>query len=45
MKKITTSKEKRRNKKTFGRKKDRKIDRRIRIGDIVVRILIWIFKD
>lgn len=26
-------------------KRDRGIDRRIRIGDIAVRILIWIFKD
>ncbi|WP_324656149.1 hypothetical protein [Bacillus cereus] len=26
-------------------KRDRKFDRLIRIGDIVVRILIWVFKD
>ena len=27
------------------KKRDRNFDRGIRIGDIAVRILIWIFKD
>ncbi|HDR4727174.1 hypothetical protein ACQVSG_24025 [Bacillus cereus] len=32
-------------KKRLEEKRNRKIDRGIRLGEIAVRILIWIFKD